>query len=67
LEKHQTFSLETFATSKLEAAACCGDEHPIPPPNFVKDFWVASPVALERVDVTSSATLTRIHTPYSEF
>ncbi len=66
--KHQTFSLETFATSKLEAAAaCCGDEHPTPPANFVKDFCVASPVALERIDVTSSATLTRIHTPYSEF
>jgi len=65
--KHQTFSLKTFATSKLEAAACCGHEHPTTPANLVKDFWVASPVALERIDVTSSATLPRIHTPYSEF
>jgi hypothetical protein len=31
----------------------------------VKDFWVPSSVALERIDVTSSATLRRIHTPYS--
>jgi hypothetical protein len=46
LEKHQDFSLETFAIAKFGTSFCNGHLSPIT--NFVKVFWVASFVMFEK-------------------
>jgi hypothetical protein len=47
LEKHQDFSLETFAIAKFGTSYRNGHLPPIT--NFVKIFWVASFVMFEKI------------------